>query len=45
MIENREGAYTLIGKYGVGKSVCSKVLPGFEVKVDEVCPAQDIEKI
>jgi len=41
----REGSYTLIGKYGVGERVRSEVLPGFEVKVDEVCPAQDMEEI
>jgi len=35
----RENRYELIGKYGVGETVRSEVLPGFEVKVDEVCPA------
>jgi Uma2 family endonuclease len=35
----RHGAYELIGKYGVGETVRSEVLPGFEVKVEEVCPA------
>ncbi len=31
--------YTLIGKYGVGEIVRSEVLPGFEVRVEEICPA------
>jgi Uma2 family endonuclease len=31
--------YVLIGKYGVGETVRSEVLQGFEVKVEEVCPA------
>jgi Uma2 family endonuclease len=35
----REGRYELIGKYSVGETVRSEVLPGFEVKVEEVCPA------
>jgi Uma2 family endonuclease len=35
----RENRYELIGKYGDGETVRSEVLPGFEVKVDEVCPA------
>jgi Uma2 family endonuclease len=35
----RENRYELIGKYGEGETVRSEVLPGFEVKVDEVCPA------
>lgn len=35
----REGRYELIGKYGIGETVRSEVLPGFEVKVEEVCPA------
>lgn len=38
----REGSYTLIGKYGVGETVRSTVLKGFEVKVEEVCPEQDL---
>jgi Uma2 family endonuclease len=37
----REGRYELIGKYGAGETVRSEVLPGFEVKVEEVCPAQN----
>jgi Uma2 family endonuclease len=35
----RGSAYELIGKYGVGETVRSEVLPGFEVNVEEVCPA------
>ncbi len=35
----RENRYELIGKYGDGETVRSEVLSGFEVKVDEVCPA------
>jgi len=35
----REGRYDLIGKYGIGETVRSEILAGFEVKVDEVCPA------
>lgn len=35
----RFGAYELLGKYGVGEIARSEVLPGFEVKVEEVCPA------
>jgi len=35
----RGSTYTLIGKYGVGEIVRSEVLPGFEVKVEDVCPA------
>ncbi|MDZ7364083.1 MAG: Uma2 family endonuclease [candidate division KSB1 bacterium] len=35
----REDRYALMGKYGAGETVRSEVLPGFEVKVDEVCPA------
>jgi Uma2 family endonuclease len=35
----RQGTYELIGKYGVGETVRSEVLPGFEVEVEEVCPA------
>jgi Uma2 family endonuclease len=34
----REDRYALIGKYGVGETVRSAVLPGFEVKVEEICP-------
>lgn len=30
--------YKLLGKYGIGKMVRSKVLAGFAVKVSEVCP-------
>lgn len=39
----REGRYELIGKYGVGEAARSEVLPGFEVKVDEICPEQKLE--
>jgi Uma2 family endonuclease len=35
----RGGIYELIGKYGVDETVRSEVLPGFAVKVKEVCPA------
>jgi Uma2 family endonuclease len=35
----RGSTYGLIGKYGVGEIVRSEVLPGFEVKVEEICPA------
>ncbi len=35
----RGSTYTLIGKYSVGETVRSEVLPGFEVKVEDVCPA------
>lgn len=35
----RGSTYALIGKYGVGEIVRSEVLSGFEVKVEEVCPA------
>jgi Uma2 family endonuclease len=34
----RGSTYALIGKYGVGETVRSEVLSGFEVKVEEVCP-------
>jgi Uma2 family endonuclease len=34
----RGGAYESIGKYGVGETVRSEVLSGFEVKVEKVCP-------
>jgi Uma2 family endonuclease len=37
----REGRYELIGKYSVGETVRSEILPGFEVKVEEVCPVQN----
>ncbi len=30
--------YKLIGKYKAGESVHSKILPGFAVQVEEVCP-------
>ena len=33
------GTYVLIGKYGVGETVRSEVLPGFAVKVEDICPA------
>ncbi|MDZ7406702.1 MAG: Uma2 family endonuclease [candidate division KSB1 bacterium] len=35
----RGSIYALIGKYAVGETVRSEVLAGFEVKVEEVCPA------
>ncbi len=35
----RGGVYALIGKYGVSETVRSEVLPGFEVKVENICPA------
>jgi Uma2 family endonuclease len=35
----RGSTYALIGKYGVGEIVRSEVLPGFEVKVEDICPA------
>ncbi len=35
----RDQRYELIGKYGVGEIVRSEVLSGFEVKVEEICPA------
>jgi Uma2 family endonuclease len=35
----RGSTYALIGKNGVGETVRSEVLPGFEVKVEAVCPA------
>ncbi len=31
--------YHMLGKYGVGESVRSKILAGFEVAVEEICPA------
>lgn len=34
----RGGSYALIGKYGVGETVQSEVLPGFAVQVEKVCP-------
>lgn len=34
----RESTYALIGKYGVGETVRSEVLAGFEVKVEAICP-------
>jgi Uma2 family endonuclease len=34
----REGVYNLIDNYGLGATVRSEVLPGFEVKVEDVCP-------
>jgi Uma2 family endonuclease len=37
----RDGTYSLIGKYGVGETVRSEVLKGFEVKVEEVCPVDN----
>jgi len=33
------GTHVLIGKYGVGESVRSEVLPGFAVKGEDICPA------
>ncbi len=35
----RGSMYALIGKYVAGETVQSEVLPGFEVKVEDVCPA------
>jgi Uma2 family endonuclease len=35
----RGSTYALIGKYGAGETVRSEVLVGFEVKVENVCPA------
>lgn len=32
----RKGAYALVGKYGVGKTMRSETLPGLKVKVKEV---------
>ena len=32
----REGAYTLLGKYGSGQAAGSDILPGFTLSVDEV---------
>jgi len=37
----RHDAYELLGKYGVGETVRSEVLLGFEIKVEDVCPAQE----
>ncbi len=37
----REGVYDLIGNYSVSATVRSKVLLGFEVKVEEICPAPE----
>jgi Uma2 family endonuclease len=34
----RQGAYESIGKHGAGETVRSEILPGFKVKVDEICP-------
>ena len=34
-----KGAYALVGKYAVGEIVHSKILHGFEVEVEEVCPS------
>lgn len=35
----QKNAFKLVGKYGVGKTVRSKILKGFAVAVQEVCPA------
>ncbi len=35
----KQGAFQLVGKYGVDKTAKSKVLKGFGVAVKEVCPA------
>lgn len=35
----RGSTYALISKCGVGETVHSEALPGFEAKVEEVCPA------
>lgn len=34
----REGAYVLLGKWGVGEIAHSKELPGFEITVDAIFP-------
>ncbi len=34
----RAGVYVLLGKHGAGGTARSEVLPGFEAKVDEICP-------
>lgn len=34
----KEGAYTLLGKYGSGEVARSQLLPGFQAAVDEVLP-------
>lgn len=35
----RGGSYTLIGRYGVGETVRSDVLPGFAVEIEDICPS------
>ncbi len=35
----RGSAYHLLGKYGVGETARSNVLSGFEVAVEDICPA------
>jgi Uma2 family endonuclease len=39
----REHRYALVGKYGTGEIVRSEILSGFEVKVDDICPEQNLE--
>jgi len=39
LFELRDSRYELRGKHGVGETVRSEVLPGFEVKVEDICPA------
>jgi Uma2 family endonuclease len=34
----RNGFYELLGKHSAGETVRSEILPGFKVKVDEICP-------
>lgn len=34
----RDNVFHLIGKHGVGESLHSKILRGFEVEVEEICP-------
>lgn len=36
----KRGIYELVGKYKTSDTVSSKLLPGFKVKVKEVCPAK-----
>ena len=34
-----ENIFKLMGKYQASDNVCSRILPGFEVQVEEICPA------